>query len=322
MAFKKNTHNLSKSPVVRLIPAACSDELKAVEFFESLRWGDTPCCVKCGSVDVYKMTDSKTGQRNKRYLWRCHDCKEQYTVRIGTVYEESRIALKHWVYAFWRASASKKGVSALEIQRNCQISYKSALFLMNRIRFSMAPDLPTAEPLTGIVECDETYVGGKPRWPGRKPGPRKGAKVPVFAAVQRGGQIRRQVVADVTGKTLKDAIRQCVDPRATIMTDELHSYKGIGNEYAGGHHTVVHSAKEYARGEVNTNTVESSFALVKRGIIGTYHNVSKEYLHRYLWQFDFVWNTRKMNDGERTISAIKSAEGKRLMYSEATAPHA
>jgi transposase-like protein len=322
MAFKKSTHNLTKSTIVSQIPAACSNELAAVEFFENQRWGACPCCVKCRSVDVYMMKDSKTGERNKRFLWRCHDCKEQYTVRIGTVYEESRLPLRHWAYAFWRACGSKKGVSALEIQRNCQISYKSALFLMNRIRFAMAPDLDTVEPLKGIVECDETYVGGKPRFANVGKRGRGTSKTPVFAAVERGGQIRRQVVADVTGATIKDAIRACVDPRAAIMTDEMHSYKGIGNEYLGGHHTVKHGAKEYARGVVNTNTAESSFALVKRGIVGTYHNVSKDYLHRYLWQFDFVWNTRMMNDGERTIAAIRAAEGKRLMYSEATAIHA
>lgn len=322
---KPDTHNLSKSTIVAKIPLACSDETAAVEFFEFQRWGETPCCVKCGSVDVYQMKDAKTGERSKRYLWRCRDCKEQYTVRIGTVYEESRLPMRHWAYAFWRACTSKKGVSALEIKRHCQISYKSALFLMNRIRFAMAPDLPTAEPLKGIVEVDETYVGGKPRYyangvDGRSTKWKR--QTAVFAAVERGGQIRRRVVADVTGKTLKAEILKVVDPRSYIFSDEHGAYKGIGEHFTGGHLTVVHGRKEYARGPINTNTVESSFAIVKRGIIGTYHNVSREYLHRYLWQFDFVWNTRKMNDGERTISAIKSAEGKRLMYSEATAPHA
>jgi hypothetical protein len=139
-------------------------------------------------------------------------------------------------------------------------------------------------------------------------------KTPVFAAVERGGQIRRRVVADVTGKTLKAEIRKVVDPRARIISDEFTAYWGLGKEFSGGHEHVSHSKKEYARGDVHTNTAESSFALVKRGIIGVYHNVSKEYLHRYLWQFDFVWNTRKMNDGERTIAAIQSAEGKRLTY--------
>src|SRR5579883_1304876 len=131
-------HSLSKSDIVSEIPRACCDELAAVEFLEVQRWGGTPACVKCGSADVYQMRDAKTGERNKRFLWRCHDCKEQFTVRIGTVYEESRIELRHWCYAFWRACTSKKGVSALEIKRQCQISYKSALFLMNRIRFAMA----------------------------------------------------------------------------------------------------------------------------------------------------------------------------------------
>ena len=320
--MKKSIHNLSKSGTIAEIPIACSDELAAVEFFEEQRWGANPCCVKCGSVEVYKMADAKTGERNSRYLWRCRDCKEQYTVRIGTVYEESRLPMRHWAYAFWRACTSKKGVSALEIKRHCQISYKSALFLMSRIRFAMAPDLPTAPPLSGIVEVDETYVGGKPRIKGVSKRGRGTKKTPVFAAVERGGSIRRHVVADVTGRTLKAAIRNVVDPRARIMSDENSAYCGIGDEFDGGHETVTHSAKEYARGDVNTNTAESSFALVKRGIIGTYHNVSKEYLHRYLWQFDFVWNTRKMNDGERTVEAIKSAEGKRLMYTSAVNDHA
>jgi transposase-like protein len=321
---KKDPHNLKKSEVIAEIPFACSDETAAVEFFEYQRWGNTPCCVKCGSVDVYAMKDAKTGERSKRFLWRCRDCKEQYTVRIGTVYEESRLPLRHWCYAFWRACTSKKGVSALEIQRHCQISYKSALFLMNRIRFVMAPDLPTAPPLTGIVECDETFVGGKPRnkfVDNRKLEHRK-PKTIVFGAVERDGSIRRRIIADVTGKTLKDEIKRVVDPRARIMTDEWRGYKGIGPHFKGGHDCVKHKVGQYAKGDITTNTIESSFALVKRGIIGTYHNVSKEYLHRYLWQFDFVWNTRKLNDGERTVEAIKAAEGKRLMYSEATAPHA
>lgn len=159
-------HHLSKSPVVAEIPQACSDELTAVELLERLRWGNHPGCVHCGSVNVYKMVDAKTGERNKRFLWRCHDCHKQYTVRIGTVYEESRIPLRHWCYAFWRASTSKKGVAALEIMRQCLISYKSALFMMNRIRFAMAPDRANAPKLSGIVELDETYIGGKPRFPG------------------------------------------------------------------------------------------------------------------------------------------------------------
>jgi transposase-like protein len=310
----KNEHKLSKSAIIDQIPLACSDELAAVEFFEERRWKGTPCCVHCGSVDVHKMVDSKTGQRNKRYLWRCHDCKKQYTVRIGAVYEESRLPMRHWAYAFWRAATSKKGVAALEIQRHCQITYRSALFLLNRIRFAMAPDTDNSK-LTGTVECDETYVGGKPRpGTGKHKRGRGTKKTPVFAAVERNGRIRRQVVADVSGATLKDAIREMVDQNARIMTDDFPAYNGIGKEFAGGHEAVCHSTREYVRGDIHTNTAESSFALLKRGLMGIYHSVSKEYLHRYLWQFDFVWNTRNMNDGERTVAAIRCAEGKRLMY--------
>jgi transposase-like protein len=309
-------HILSKSPVVEAIPLACCNETAAVEFLEKQRWGNTPACVKCGSVDVYKMTDSKTGERNKRFLWRCHDCKEQYTVRIGTVYEESRIELRHWCYAFWRAATSKKGISALELKRQCQISYKSALFLMNRIRFAMAPD-PKHPKLTGTVEVDETYIGPrKLRYPGTSPrGNGTTSKVPVFCAVQRDGQIRRRIIANVNGYTLKAAIREEVDSSARIMSDENNAYYGLDREFAS-HQTVCHSTKEYARGEVHSNTAESSHALVKRGIVGIYHSISKEYLHRYLWQYDFLWNNRQMNDGERTIAAIKGAEGKRLTYKE------
>ena len=310
----ENEHSLSKSRVIDEIPLACSDELAAVEFFERRRWGKSPCCPRCGSVDVHKMVDSKTGQRNKRYLWRCHDCKEQYTVRIGAVYEESRLPMRHWAYAFWRMSTSKKGVAALEIQRHCQITYKSALFLCNRIRFAMTPDLETTTKLTGTVECDETYVGGKPRFGANGRVGRGTRKTPVFAAVQRGGKIRRRVITDVSSKTLKAAVQEVVHPRARIITDEFSSYIGIGARFHGGHETVRHGAREYARGDINTNTAESSFALIKRGIVGIYHNVSRKHLHRYLAQFDFMWNGRKLNDGERTVLAIQSAEGKRLMY--------
>src|SRR6266567_7703662 len=148
-------HRLTDSETIQRIPLACSNELAAVEFFENQRWGSTPCCAHCGSIGVYKMVDRKTGGRNKRFLWRCNDCGKQYTVRIGAVYEESRLPMRHWAYAFWRAATSKKGVAALEIKRHCQIGYKAALFLMNRIRFAMAPDQATAPKLTGTVECDE-----------------------------------------------------------------------------------------------------------------------------------------------------------------------
>jgi len=155
-AEKDSTLNLAA------LPAACTVELKAVEFMERQRWGNTPACPRCGVLDVYQM-QSRSGERGPRYLWRCRGCGEQFTVRIGTVFEDSRIPLKHWCFAFWRACSGKKGVSALEIRRVTQVSYKSALFMMHRIRYAMTPDTTTPPKLTGTVEADETYVGGKPR---------------------------------------------------------------------------------------------------------------------------------------------------------------
>lgn len=181
----------------------------------------------------------------------------------------------------------------------------------------MTPDLESLPKLKGDVECDESYCGGKPR-PGtgiHKRG-RGTQKTPVFAMVERGGNIHRRVVADVTGNTLKDAIREHVDPQSRILTDEFLSYKGIGKHFSGGHEVICHGKGEYARkdGDIHTNTAEASFAILKRGLIGIFHAVSKQHLHRYVSEFDFRWNTRRMNDGDRVALAIKGAIGKRLVY--------
>jgi transposase-like protein len=316
-----------KSEIVAKLPRACSDEAAAVEFIEQQRWGDTPCCHHCGSVDVYKMTDAKTGQRNKRFLWRCHDCKEQFTVRIGSVLEDSRIPMRHWCYAFWAACSSKKGVSALQIKRQTGLSYKSALFLMHRIRFAMAPvDGPK---LDGTVEADETFIIGKPRYRvphspiPRQPGTvetnyerRHRLQKTVFAAVQRNGQARVRVIPNVTSDNLRKAVLEHIDTSARLMTDEHWGYKSVGKEFTGGHDVIAHKNNIYARGDVTTNTVEGFFAILKRGINGVYHNVSAKHLQRYLDEFEFRYNSRDIDDGARTVKAIRMAQGKRLTYRE------
>ncbi len=312
--MKKQTDETLKD-----IPMACADETAAVEFLEKQRWGDTPACPHCGSTNVYQMK-GRDGERNKRYLWKCKEsaCSKQYTVRIGTVFEESRIALRHWCYAFWSACASKKGVSALQISRMTGVSYKSALFMMHRIRFAMTDDHSKPMPLTGIVEIDETYVGGKPRYKGRhnlKFTGRATKKTPVVAMVQRGGDVRAQVLPKVNGKNLKEIIRENVDPSARVMTDESRLYSGLNKEYAR-HDSINHSAKQYADGDITTNTIEGFFSILKRGVMGTYHSISKEHLHRYIGEFEYKYNTRKMSDGERLSLVIKKSEGKRLQYSE------
>jgi transposase-like protein len=321
---KKNTKpGQAENETLREIPLACRDEAAAVEFIEKQRWGNTPACPHCGSINVRKMTDGN-GNRNKRFLWRCKDCKQQYTVRIGTVFEDSRIPLNIWCHAFWRACASKKGVSALQISRECHITYKSALFLMHRIRFAMTEPVHE-EKLKGTIEADETYVGGKPRLGGskkhvdnRKNKRGRGTKkTPVFAIVERGGNVRANVVADVTAKTLGKIMPDNIQKAAHIMTDSYRSYQGIGRYFAS-HDVVRHDCCEYVRGDVYTNTVESFFSLLKRGLYGTFHAVSKKHLHRYVNEFAFRWDTRKINDGERIVQAIKRAEGKRLMYKKPT----
>lgn len=312
-----------KSDTVARLPAACSDEIKAVEFLERTRWNGEVFCPRCGVVGAsVQMMDRASGARNKRFLWRCLACKRQFTVRVGTVLEDSRIPLRHWCYAFWAACASKKGVSALQIKRQTGLSYKSALFLMHRIRYAMAPDHSTLPPLTGTVEADETYVGGKPRNPqratlahGRRPYTPRDRKTGVLALVQRGGDVRPFQLQRVGSREVQALVRKHVHRSAHLMTDEAPAYQKLGPEFAS-HGTTMHSHHEYVRGIVHSNTAESFFALLKRGIIGTFHSVSRKHLHRYLAEFEFRYNARKVDDGERTLSAIRAGEGKRLRYRE------
>lgn len=306
-----------KSDLVREIPEACADETVAAEFMERQRWGDTPACPRCGDCDVAQMKD-KDGNRNKRFLWRCRACKKQFTVRVGTIMEDSPIPLRFWCLAFYRACASKKGVSALQIKRETGLSYKSALFMMHRIRYAMAPAAPAS--LSGTVEIDETLVGGKRKITRTESGKAiykdtRENKTTVLAMVERNGMVRTAILADRMAPTLKPAIAKVVAPTARIMTDEWIGYHGLRVVYAG-HDKVNHSKKEYARGDVTTNTVEGFFAIVKRGLYGTFHSVSKKHLDRYMGEFEFRYNYRKMDDGARTVAAIQAADGRRLTYKE------
>src|SRR6267143_2186322 len=199
----------------KALPKACSDEAAAVEFLERQRWGNDPYCPRCESRRIRQLNQRGNGERSKRFLWYCKICERQFTVRIGTVLEDSRITLRHWCYAFWAACASKKGVSALQIHRMTGVSYKSALFLMHRIRFALADDPITPAKLEGIIEADESYAGGKQRHKG--PHNKRGhgaAKVPVFALVQRGGEARAFVPHNrkVTAATISRLIHYHVSP--------------------------------------------------------------------------------------------------------------
>jgi len=291
------------------------DEARAM--LESIRWPEGPVCVHCGSTNVGTLN----GKSCRPGLKKCRACRKQFTVTVGTIFESSHISLSDWMFAFSAMCASKKGISALQLQRMLELgSYESAWFMCHRIRHAM---LTKSGFLKGDVEVDETYVGGKPRksnnQTGRNnPGGRGTKKVPVVALVERNGRVRTRVVADVTGDTLKEAIKTMVHRDSRIITDEWASYNGIARYYRGGHETVNHGSGQYARPDgINTNTVESYFALVKRGVYGSFHKVSSKHLFRYMTEFEFRWNMRHTDDRTRTIAALANAEGKRLTYKAA-----
>jgi transposase-like protein len=211
----------------------------------------------------------------------------------------------------------------LQIKRETGLTYKSALFMMHRIRFGMAEDWTGQPKLSGTVEADEAYVGGKPRYKQPRPGPRTGAdrKMPVVSLVERGGKIRSFVTADVTAANVGKILAENISSDSHLMTDSapLYVMSHITKPFAR-HGFTDHSKGEYAKPDgTHSNTVESAFSLLKRGLYGTFHNVSKKHLHRYVAEFDFRWNARKVDDGERLARAVRSAEGKRLRYREPVA---
>lgn len=304
-----------KSPILEALRDATRSELAAVEFLEAQRWNGEPVCPRCNEQQVYKMTGSE-GERNKDYRWRCRACLKMFTVRTATVFEESRLPLRVWVYAFWRACASKKGISALQLSREMEITHKSALFVLRRIRHGMGD--PTPEKLTGTVEVDETYVGGVPRYKGITKRGRGTLKTPVLGMVERGGDVRFRMMDRITADRLREVVAENADLSCRLITDELSAYKKVGKAFEGGHEVVKHSALEYVRRgtDVHSNTVEGVFSLLKRGVMGTFHSVSKKHIPNYLNEFEFRHNTRRMNDGERITVAIQNVAGKRLEYRE------
>jgi transposase-like protein len=297
------------------------DEEKARKFLEGKRWPNGPVCPHCGSVKIYTLTAKPDSRRPvRRGVYKCGGCREQFTVRIGTIFEESKIPLCKWLMAIHLMTSSKKGISSHQIAREVGITQKSGWFLCHRIREAMRQE-PMAGLLKGTVEADETYVGPrKPRISGTsKPG-RGTSKKPVMVLVERGGKARSMPVDRVNGATLKGQVRKHVDLSAHIMTDDWRPYRGLRKEFAS-HEFVRHSSGEYARpGEygatVHTNTAESFFALLKRGHYGIFHWFSRKHTHRYCDEFGFRWDRRNVSDGERMVSAIKGGEGKRLMYRE------
>lgn len=297
------------------IMARFSDEEKARLYLESVRWSKGRCCPHCGNADearIHAITPNPA-KKVRAGLYDCGECRQQFTVTVGTVFESSKIPLSKWMVAYFILCGSKKGVSALQIQRHLGLgSYRTAWFMLHRIRHAMKESFVT-ERLTGTVEADETYIGARRKRGTKRGRPGPGShKAPVVALVQRGGKVRSMYMERVTGANLKAALRQHVHPKATLMTDELRLYRKPGKGFAK-HETVNHGKDEYVRGRAHVNTAEGYFSLLKRGINGIYHHVGKQHLNQYLGEFDFRYNTREMTDGQRTIAGIKKAAGKRLM---------
>ena len=304
------------------------DDDKARTKLEQLRWNGEAFCPRedCGSYNVYRLIakdDSKKGGR--KGLWKCATCRKQFTVTVGTIFEGSRIPLGKWLMAIHKICSSKKGISALQLSRELELTYKTAWFMAHRIRYGMSQE-PMRTKLTGTVEADETYIGGRSK--NMHPVERKRRiagsgshdQAPVVTLVERNGRVKTHHMEHVTAANIKKVLRDCVSPNnAFLMTDESALYKGAKHMLLG-HESVNHSEKEYVRGSgggaIHVNTAESVHALLKRGVMGTYHHWSKKHLHRYLAEFDFRWNFRKVSDSERTIEAIAIVGVKRLRYKD------
>ncbi len=297
------------------------DEAQAFAKLESILWADGIVCPHCGTVGTAYALNGKTTRMG---LKKCKDCRKQFTVKVGTVFEDSHVPLHKWFQAAYLLSSSKKGISAHQLHRTLEVTYKTAWFMAHRLREAMR--VVHIEPMGGdnkVVEADETYIGGKEKNKHankRTPHSQGGAnKEPVVSLVERAGKVRSFHVANVTAKTLKPILEAQMHAATYVMTDESRVYPAALKGFAG-HGTVNHGINEYLRGGFwHTNTVEGYFSILKRGINGVYHHVGEQHLKRYLAEFDFRYNERKVTDSKRTETMLAGVTGKRLTYRRADA---
>lgn len=295
------------------------DNDKAREYLEAIRWPRGPVCPHCGVVGEHYRLEGIGGEKGAKArpgLLKCKDCRKQFSVTVGTVFERSKIPLSKWLMAAYLLCSSKKGMSSHQLHRTLGVTYKTAWFLTHRIREAMrddSTDLLGGRGSSGIVEADETYFG---KHKGQGKGSHIGKKQKVVALVERNGRVRAFHVPTVTAETLKPILEGQIAKTARLMTDSAGLYQKVGQGFRT-HETVNHLEGEYARGDVTTNTVEGYFGILKRGISGVYHHVSPAHLHRYVNEFSFRYNNRTaldVSDAQRARNALAGIGGKRLTY--------
>lgn len=287
-----------------------SNETVCVEYLSSLKWNNaTRCCPRCGSTAVYGM--------RTRPCFKCRDCKKQFSIKVGTIMQDSPLPITKWVPAIWMVVNCKNGISSCEMARALEITQKSAWHMNHRIRAAVANN--SLAKLSGTVEADETYVGGleKNRHKDKKKDAQGGAgKAVVFGAVERGGAVQSRVIDGATRQDIENHVISSVSIGSRLFTDEHAGYGRMGIIY--DHKTVNHSEGEYVSGEAHTNTIENFWSLVKRALKGTYIHVEPFHLDRYLDEQGFRYNLRKGDDAERFRQAASQIFGATLTYAELT----
>ena len=288
-----------------------SDLDVATDFVAELRWPNGPVCPRCEGTEHSYLTT--------RRVWKCKGCKKQFSVKVGTVFEDSPLGLDKWLPAVWLIANSKNGISSHELGRALGVTQKSAWFILHRIRLAMQTG--TFEKLSGTVEVDETFIGGKARnmharvRKQRITGTGGKDKSAVLGMIERGGTVRAEVVPNVRRGTLHGRVRESVEPGSAVYTDALRSYSGLDTDYV---HEVVDHAERYVDGQVHTNYMENFWAQLKRGLHGTYISVQPFHLYRYLDERVFTFNLRELDDHGRFGKVLRAATGRRLTYGELT----